>query len=504
MCENNFCNIIVAVIFKTPPDYPIMKTIFELFLNKLKSLKSLRFFIIMLLFLAGFIPSVIISNSIVHNYKTRAISVRTTEVVDQSRILATRLDSSGYLLNPLNDELNSEMNLLTDIYDGRIMITNDRFLVIYDSYNMSTGKTMISQEIIRCFSSGTGSTAYDPDNGYIEITVPVNDSQTSETDGVLFVSASTDNISDSELILKRNARIVVVTMTVLLFALSLFMSYLLVRPFKRITAAISSIHEGFGDPQVTIPEYRETEAIMDAFNSLMSRLKTLDESRDEFVSNVSHELKTPLASMKVLADSLIAAEEVDNETYREFMVDIADEVDREDKIISDLLSMVRMDKSESAINAEETDMNELIELILKRIRPIADRKGVQMIFESKRQVSAYVDRTKISLAIMNLMENGVKYNKDNGWLRVGLDADHQFFTLTISDSGIGIPEDSLDQIFERFYRVDKSHSREIGGTGLGLAITRSAILMHRGAIKVTSVEGEGSTFTVRIPLKYSA
>ena len=186
------------------------------------------------------------------------------------------------------------------------------------------------------------------------------------------------------------------------------------------------------------------------------------------------------------------------------MVDIADEVDREDKIISDLLSMVKMDKSESAINAEETDMNELIELILKRIRPIADRKGVQMIFESKRQVSAYVDRTKISLAIMNLMENGVKYNKDNGWLRVGLDADHQFFTLTISDSGIGIPEDSLDQIFERFYRVDKSHSREIGGTGLGLAITRSAILMHRGAIKVTSVEGEGSTFTVRIPLKYSA
>ena len=105
---------------------------------------------------------------------------------------------------------------------------------------------------------------------------------------------------------------------------------------------------------------------------------------------------------------------------------------------------------------------------------------------------------------MNLMENGVKYNKDNGWLRVGLDADHQFFTLTISDSGIGIPEESLDQIFERFYRVDKSHSREIGGTGLGLAITRSAILMHRGAVKVTSVEGEGSTFTVRIPLKYSA
>ena len=133
-----------------------MKTIFEILLNKLKALKSLRFFIFVLLFLTGHIPSIIISNSIVNNYKTRAISVRTTEAVDQSRILATRLDSEGYLLNPANDALNSEMNLITNIYDGRIMITDDRFMVIYDSYDMSVGKTMISGEIIRCFSSGTG------------------------------------------------------------------------------------------------------------------------------------------------------------------------------------------------------------------------------------------------------------------------------------------------------------------------------------------------------------
>ena len=240
---------------------------------------------------------------------------------------------------------------------------------------------------------------------------------------------------------------------------------------------------------------------MNAFNSLMERLKTLDESRDEFVSNVSHELKTPLASMKVLADSLIAADNVSNETYREFMADIAEEVDREDKIISDLLSMVKMDKSQTAVNAEDTDINAMIELILKMLKPIADKRGIQMVFESKRAINAEVDKTKLTLAIMNLVENAVKYNKDNGWIRVGLDGDHQFFTITVSDSGIGIPEESLDQIFERFYRVDKSHSREMGGTGLGLAITRSAVLMHRGAIKVSSVDGEGTTFTVKIPLK---
>lgn len=479
-----------------------MKTIFHFFLNRLKALKSLRFLIFILLFLVGFLPAWFISGSVIDNYKARAISVRTTEAVDQSRILATRLDSEGYFLDPDNDILNNEMDLLAGIYNGRIMITDNRFVVIRDTYNLSVGRTMISQEIIKCFSSGAGSSVYDRGNEYIEISVPINNIKSGETEGVLFVSAATDAIRDNEEVLRRKINIIIVTLSLFLFALSLFLSYLLSRPFKRITAAINSVNEGFGDAQISIPDYTETEAIMDAFNALMGRLKVLDESRDEFVSNVSHELKTPLTSMKVLADSIISAEDVSNETYREFMADIAEEVDRENKIINDLLSMVKMDKATESINIEDTDINELIELILKRIRPIADEKGVQIVFESKRAVNAEVDRTKFTLAIMNLVENAVKYNKDNGWIRVGLDSDHQFFTITVSDSGMGIPEESVDHIFERFYRVDKSHSREIGGTGLGLAVTRSSILMHRGAIKVNSVEGEGTTFTVRVPLKY--
>ena len=113
-----------------------------------------------------------------------------------------------------------------------------------------------------------------------------------------------------------------------------------------------------------------------------------------------------------------------------------------------------------------------------------------------------MDEVKFTLAISNLVENGIKYNVDEGWVRVTLDADHKDFFVTVADSGMGIPEDSLERIFERFYRVDKSHSREIGGTGLGLAVTRDAIAMHHGNIKVSSKEGEGTTFAVRIPLSY--
>ena len=122
--------------------------------------------------------------------------------------------------------------------------------------------------------------------------------------------------------------------------------------------------------------------------------------------------------------------------------------------------------------------------------------------DSFRPVTADVDEVKFTLAISNLVENGIKYNVDEGWVRVTLDADHKDFYVTVADSGLGIPEDSIERIFERFYRVDKSHSREIGGTGLGLAITRSSIAMHHGIIKVSSKEGEGTTFTVKIPLSY--
>jgi signal transduction histidine kinase len=127
-----------------------------------------------------------------------------------------------------------------------------------------------------------------------------------------------------------------------------------------------------------------------------------------------------------------------------------------------------------------------------------------MVYESFRPVIAEVDEVKISLAISNLIENAIKYNTEDGWIRVSLNADHKYFFIKISDSGIGIPEDVQDLIFERFYRVDKARSRESGGTGLGLAITRSVIQMHRGAIKVYSKEGEGTTFNVRIPLNFIA
>ena len=320
----------------------------------------------------------------------------------------------------------------------------------------------------------------------------------------MLTSISNESIVGTMEVLSRKAMILEYLMLVGIVAVAIILSRVLVRPFNRVTDAINEVKAGYSDETISVPDYVETVHIVDAFNQMLRRMKALDDSRQEFVANVSHELKTPMTSIKVLADSLLAQEDAPAELYREFMEDIVSEIDRENQIITDLLALVKMDKKVQELNIVSLNINDLTELILKRLRPIARKKDVEVVFESMRPVVAEVDEVKLTLIMTNLVENAIKYNKEHGWVKVELDADHQYFTFRVSDSGIGIPEDSLPHIYERFFRVDKSHSREIGGTGLGLAITKNAVLMHRGSITVTSVEGEGTGFTVKIPLTYIA
>ena len=488
------------------------------YLGKIKILRSLKARLFFIILLSGIIPSAGMRYAILRGYEERAVNVRIADVQNQFKILANHLLIYGYFHDTASEVVNTELDQLSNLYDGRVLIIDRNFKVIKDTYGISEGRTIISEEVIRCFK-GSGTTNYDSKNGYIEITTPIVNSVVSTPDsqagvdqaaeeglaeGVILSSASTSTIMTTLDILNRRAIIVEVIALVFMVAIAFILSRLLIAPFERVTQAINEVKAGFTDDEISVNDYVETEHIVDAFNQLLGRMKVLDDSRQEFVSNVSHELKTPLTSMKVLADSLMAQEEVTAELYKEFMTDIANEIERENKIINNLLSLVKMDKKAADLSIVSMDINELLELILKRLRPIARKKNVEVIFESIRPVTAEVDEVKLTLALSNLVENAIKYNRPEGWVRVRLDADHQFFTVQISDSGIGIPEEAQEHIYERFYRVDKSHSREIGGTGLGLAITRSAILMHRGSIKVMSAEGQGTTFTVKIPLIHLA
>ena len=458
----------------------------------------------LIMILIGIIPTVIVENVVVRNYESRAVRSRSVTIKNQCDIICNKLAKLGYIEDPGNEIINSQFDMLTSIYGGRILIINRDYRIIKDTYNLANRKYILSPEVIDCFE-GNESSSYDSDNQFVEMTVKITnpDDAGGEVIGVMLVSFSTKEINVNMGYMSRQGLIVLGILVLLIIVGGYILSGLLVRPFLKITRAIGSMkgdHLRVMEPVLT---YKETEQISNALNKLISQVKVLNESRSEFVANVSHELKTPLASMKVLADSILMNPQTSNEEYREFMNDISSEIDRENAIITDLLSLVRMEKRVDDINVTETNVNELLELIVKRLKPIAKEANVELTYECFRPVSAQIDPTKMALIMTNLIENAVKYNKpEGGWVRVALNSDQNFMYLTVTDSGIGIPEEDLDHIFERFYRVDKSHSKEIGGTGLGLAITKNAINMHNGAIKVTSTPGEGSSFLVRIPLTH--
>lgn len=470
-------------------------------MKKLKFIHSLKFRLFLLIAIIGIIPNIVLRAGVLMTYENRAVSNRSIDISSQTKILANQVVTYNYMADVSQEIINSQLEQMSNIYDGRIMIINSHFQIVKDTYGLDTGKTIISEEVVRSFQ-GDDISKYDPDSRYIELAVPLKNTDTQESIGVMLVSVSTDSIMMNYDYIKKNIQIIEMVNAIIILVIALFWAHRLVRPFKKMTKSLEEIQAENEEEELMISDYTETEAISDAFNEMLGRIRAIDNSRQEFVSNVSHELKTPLTSMKVLADSLLDQDDVPVELYKDFMGDIAEEIERENKIINDLLSLVKMNKAAGELNISVVNINDLLEMIMKRLRPIAEKQNIELVLESFRPVSAEIDEVKLSLALNNLVENAIKYNKKDGWVHVSLNADHKYFFVRVEDSGIGIPEEYLEHIYERFFRVDKSHSREIGGTGLGLAITRNAVLMHRGAIKAHSKEGEGTVFTVRIPLNY--
>ena len=513
-------------------------------LDRLVFFRSLRVIFFIIIFLVGAVPCILLQDGILRNYEERAVEVRVEQVRDQLRSIANHLINTNYLVNHQSGQVDAELSEFGTLYDGRLMIIDPTLTVVKDTYSLSENKTIVSQDVITCLKTGNrdGSENYDREYGFIEIVVPIietrsmegldyyvnrnitgsgdmteyreysfgrsgqtsDSSQANSVRGVLLASTSTEYIQKTKEILRRKALMLQVIMMIVVFFASIIISGMLVRPFEVLSRDISEVKEGYSNEPISAPIYTETRHIADAFNNVLGRMNALDQSRQEFVANVSHELKTPMTSMKVLAASLLSEENVDPAVYREFLEDIDHEIDRENKIISDLLDMVKEDRTNTDLEVTETDINALAKAVMKRLRPIAETADIALTLVNRREVIAEVDITRINLVLTNLVENAIKYNHEHGEVIVTVDADDEYFSFTVADNGIGIPEEDLNRIYERFFRVDKSRSREIGGTGLGLSITRSAILRHHGTISVESKEGEGTTFIVRIPLRYSA
>lgn len=468
--------------------------------SRFSIIHSLGFKIALLILFVGIIPFTVCVPISLRAYKLVSIRTEGQNLMTQALLYNNDIITSGYLAGESNPRLDDEFEAIAQNYHGRILVINSSLRIVLDSYGVDVGKTVVWENIVRSVK-GESLYHFDDDTNYIIASVPLTNSE-GEYVGALVINESMDYISTNMDIFASYFLITSVVIFSLSIFAAIFFSIRYARPIKKMDKSLDNIILEYNNLLPEVSCYSELESINEKFNEILQKLHDIDVSRQEFVSNVSHELKTPLTSMKVLADSLNGSEDVPLEMYKEFMGDIGDEIDRETKIINDLLSLVRMDKSGASLNITAVNINELIEHVLKRLKPIAEQASVEVVFESFRPVVAEIDEVKFTLVVTNLVENAIKYNNEGGWVHITLNSDHQYCYIKVEDNGLGIPEDAVEHIFDRFYRADKSHSREIGGTGLGLAITKSAIAMHRGDVKVHSVLGEGSTFDVRVPLNY--
>ncbi len=468
--------------------------------DKLRKILSLKVSIFLIFLCIFFITYYSIDRIIIYGFLRKSMDETVTQVKWQSNILASDILAMDFLKNPDSDAADVEIQQMAYAYSARILIINSDYIIVKDNYIFDEGKTIITEDVINAFK-GKSHSHINYKSSSAVITTPIID-DTGKISGVIKVSISGYATIQTINYMKRISIAVMIALLLVFSGILVFVIYKLTSPAKDMKEAILSLSDGDKNARIKKQTIKEYKDIGDAVNVLLDRLESIDGSRDEFVSNVSHELKTPMTSMKVLADSLLATENAPIEMYKEFMQDIAEEIDRENEIIGDLLNLVRTDGERAVLNIETVDVNELMEVVLKRLKPIALKNNIEIIFESMRPVTASIDRVKFIIVLTNIIENAIKYNHPEGWVKITLNADHKFFYVDVSDSGIGIPEECKDQVFERFYRVDKARSRETGGTGLGLAITKNIVLLHKGTIKFYSKENEGTTFNIRIPLNY--
>lgn len=468
--------------------------------DKLRKILSLKVSIFLIFLCIFFITYYSVDRIIIYGFLRKSMDETVTQVKWQSNILASDILATDFLKNPDSDAADVEIQQMAYAYSARILIINSDYIIVKDNYIFDEGKTIITEDVINAFK-GKSHSHINYKSSSAVITTPIID-DTGKIFGVIKVSISGYATIQTINYMKRISIAVMIALLLVFSGILVFVIYKLTSPAKDMKEAILSLSDGDKNARIKKQTIKEYKDIGDAVNVLLDRLESIDGSRDEFVSNVSHELKTPMTSMKVLADSLLATENAPIEMYKEFMQDIAEEIDRENEIIGDLLNLVRTDGERAVLNIETVDVNELMEVVLKRLKPIALKNNIEIIFESMRPVTASIDRVKFIIVLTNIIENAIKYNHPEGWVKITLNADHKFFYVDVSDSGIGIPEECKDQVFERFYRVDKARSRETGGTGLGLAITKNIVLLHKGTIKFYSKENEGTTFNIRIPLNY--
>ena len=291
-----------------------------------------------------------------------------------------------------------------------------------------------------------------------------------------------------------------VLVALLVTILSVILSRMLTGQISELLQAIRKVREGAYSHRAAVTGSDEIAQIAEEFNGLTDRLQTTENARRRFVSDASHELKTPLSGICLLTDSILQTENIDAETTREFVKDIGQEAERLRHITENLLRLTRLD-SDAVEQPYPVAVSPVLERAVRMLGVVAREKEISLSFETDPRAVVLATEDDMHQVIYNLIENGIKYSGQMGFVHSNLHVEEDVVVLDVEDNGIGIPDEEMAHIFERFYRVDKMRSRAVGGTGLGLSIVSDTVKRRGGSITVGHrLSGNGSVFTVRLPL----
>jgi len=443
----------------------------------------------------------ILANSFIGEAMRKSnINEKKVHLFSQANIIVDRIVTYNYELNTNQDEsIDQLIKMYSKEMKSRVMILNNKGMVVSDSYDIFNGKNLSHMEIEEALDGISIAKQHMlKDYGrtmYVAVPIMINN----KVQGVVFISSSLEglyaNISE---ILKDYVLLSFLSITIT-GLISFVFAHFIANPIEKLTDSINKIYLGNMDQKVEISGNDELSNLGKAFNLMSTKLSQVDKQRKNFVANVSHELKTPLSAMKILSESLLLQQNAEVDTYREFLTDIDSEVDRLNKIIENLLALVDIDKEKLQLDYQITYVNYLVERLIHSLKPLADKKNIIIHLHETEKIQIELDQLKIQQALVNIIYNAIKYTHDGGIINIWLYLEQEYVVVKIEDNGIGIPEESIHHIFEKFYRVDKARSRNTGGTGLGLSIAQQIILLHQGTIKVTSQVNQGTTFYVRLP-----
>lgn len=386
----------------------------------------------------------------------------------------------------------------------RLLVTDASGLTLYDSSGTAVGSYALLPEIVQALSmDAAASEGYDVfswvyHDGVMDSRAATPIISYGSLAGCVYMTEH--DTSQGALIASLQSTVLRITLLLelIVIAFTLAFSNTFSRRLNRIMTSMRIIQEGDYSHKVTLGGNDELTILGNEFNDLTERLRTSEQKRSRFVSDASHELKTPLASIKLLSDSILQ-NDMDVDTIREFVVDIGNEAERLNRMTEKLLSLTKAEGTENPADCEIIYMAPTVRRVARMLEPHAASAGITLNLELSGDAPVLILEDDLYQIVFNLMENGIKYNVPGGCLTVRLHREEDNAFLEVSDTGVGIPEDAIGHVFERFYRVDKARSRQSGGSGLGLSIVRLIVLRNRGDIQVSSKTGKGTTFTVTFP-----